>query len=83
MYKSSNARGKCGCACSAAQAVSRENTVAAGTVCQAPCADICTEIGACYETAMAQLIFPIQEYTYGFCPPDALARGTMFPELVR
>ena len=32
--------------------------------------------------ALATVYFPTQEYRAGFCPCEALARGTLFPELV-
>ena len=88
MYKNSYARAKCGCAgthacsTSAVNPAGMENAVAAGMACEAPCTDICAEVGAC-ESPLAQLVFPIQVYTYGFCPSDALAKGTLFPELVQ
>ncbi|MCE5235178.1 MAG: spore coat associated protein CotJA [Clostridiaceae bacterium] len=89
VYKNSYARAKCGCACTgmcstpAMSPADMENTVAAGMACEAPCTDICLEAGACAQNLLAQLVFPIQVYTYGFCPSDALAKGTFFPELVR
>lgn len=78
MYKNSCARTKCGCA---AGPVDMENAVAAGMACETPCTDICIGGVDCGRPQLAQLIFPIQEYTYGFCPPEALAQGTLFPEL--
>jgi len=35
--------------------------------------------GSC---ALGIVYFPIQEYRAGFCPAEALRRGTLFPELV-
>jgi hypothetical protein len=32
--------------------------------------------------ALATVYFPNQTYRAGFCPCEALARGTLFPELV-
>ena len=32
--------------------------------------------------ALATVYFPTQVYRAGFCPCEALARGTLFPELV-
>ncbi|MBQ4423563.1 MAG: spore coat associated protein CotJA [Clostridia bacterium] len=32
--------------------------------------------------ALATVYFPNQVYRAGFCPCEALARGTLFPELV-
>ena len=85
VYKNGYAQTKCGCACSApvVMAASLENTVVAGRACETPCTDISEIVGVGGMNALAQLMFPIQEYTYGFCPSDALAQGTLFPELVR
>lgn len=85
VYKNSNAQTKCGCACSTpvVKATSLEDTVVAGMACETPCTDISGVLGMSGMNALAQLMFPIQEYTYGFCPSDALAQGTLFPELVR
>ena len=55
-----------------------ENTVPAGTVgSRNPCGMPGT--GGC---ALATVYFPTQVYRAGFCPCEALARGTLFPELV-
>ena len=51
-----------------------DNTIAAGSV-SAYDGD-----GACF---LATAYMPVQTYTAGFCPSDALEHGTMFPELVR
>ncbi|MBQ6077166.1 MAG: spore coat associated protein CotJA [Clostridia bacterium] len=32
--------------------------------------------------ALATVYFPTQVYRAGFCPCEALSRGTLFPELV-
>jgi hypothetical protein len=32
---------------------------------------------------LAQAYIPYQEYTKSYCPEEALAKGTMFPELYR
>lgn len=54
-----------------------ENVVAAGTVANAnPCG---MTGGGC---APATVYFPSQVYRAGFRPCEALARGTLFPELV-
>ena len=37
---------------------------------------------AAANTALARIDFPEQEYLYTFCPDQALAHGTAFPELV-
>ena len=57
------------------------NTVAAGTVCTS---EVCgpNMLLACSGEPLAQINFPIQQYASGFCPGEALDRGTMFPELV-
>ena len=34
------------------------------------------------ECALATVYFPSQVYRAGFCPCEALSRGTLFPELV-
>ena len=55
-----------------------ENVVMAGSVgAQNPCA--MPGAGGC---ALATVYFPTQVYRAGFCPCEALARGTLFPELV-
>ena len=55
-----------------------ENVVPAGTVGTAdPCG--MTNGGGC---ALATVYFPNQVYRAGFRPCEALARGTLFPELV-
>lgn len=58
--------------------LSVDNIVAAGEVCtDNPCP--LTEGGAC---RLATIYFPIQSYRAGYCPNEALQRGTLFPELV-
>ncbi len=55
-----------------------DNTVAAGEVCtDNPCP--LTESSTC---KMATIYFPSQSYRAGFCPNEALKKGTLFPELV-
>ena len=55
-----------------------ENVVPAGTVASAnPCG--MPGSGSC---TLATVYFPTQVYRAGFCPCEALARGTLFPELV-
>ena len=55
-----------------------DNTVPAGAVgAQNPCGMPGT--GGC---PLATVYFPTQVYRAGFCPCEALARGTLFPELV-
>ncbi len=89
MYKSGYARTKCGCAgastCSTSSAcpAGMDNTVAAGMACESACTDISAVAGVSTGGELAQLQFPVQEYTYGFCPSDALEKGTMFPEFVQ
>lgn len=53
-------------------------TVPAGSACQS---DICGE-NICATQQLATLSMENQAYVDGFCPPDALACGTMFPCLV-
>lgn len=54
------------------------NTFAAGSACtDSYCADMFS-----YGERLAQIQFPIQKYTQGFCPETALCSGTLFPELV-
>ncbi len=55
-----------------------DHVVPAGAVCSAnPCG--MPGIEGC---ALATVYFPNQVYRAGFCPCEALARGTLFPELV-
>ena len=55
-----------------------DNVVPAGTVSSVnPCG--MPGGGSC---APATVYFPTQVYRAGFCPCEALARGTLFPELV-
>ena len=54
-------------------------TVSAGAVSGAACATLYTTAG---QQALAEIRFPIQSYTTGFCPCEALMKGTLFPELV-
>ncbi len=54
-------------------------TVAAGDVCGSECAPM--EIMDS-DTVYAAIQFPIQTYQIGFCPCEALCKGTLFPELV-
>lgn len=86
VYKSGYARAKCSCAhmntCETSPACPTvmDNTVMAGMACESPCTDIGAVAGV---SELAKLQFPIQEYTYGFCPTDALEKGTLFPEFVQ
>ncbi len=52
-----------------------ENVVPAGSV----ASERCGMNGGC---ALATVYFPNQAYRAGFCPCEALAHGTLFPELV-
>lgn len=51
-----------------------------------PAGEVAVSLAGCgYETAMQRLPkmhFEEQEYSSGLCPNCALAKGTMFPELV-
>lgn len=55
-----------------------ENVVPAGTVSAGNSCGI-PGSGGC---ALATVYFPNQAYRAGFCPCEALSRGTFFPELV-
>ena len=55
-----------------------ENIVVAGNVGEAGCTAAEDEVGGC---ALAMVYFPVQEYRAGYCPDEALRRGTLFPEL--
>ena len=55
-----------------------DNTVPAGAV---SASDLCG-MGSGGGCAPATVYFPIQVYRAGYCPCEALARGTLFPELV-
>lgn len=79
MANNNNAAGGC-CfesPCPAVNPLEAENIVLAGGV---------TEIGHAGDSAngcaLATAYFPFQEYRAGFCPAEALKRGTLFPELV-
>ena len=54
-------------------------TVSAGGVCGADCATLDAPIST---QTLAQIRFPIQSSKTGFCPCEALCKGTLFPELV-
>lgn len=54
-----------------------DNIVVAGNVGE----DGCTAAGDVGGCALAMVYFPVQEYRAGFCPGEALRRGTLFPEL--
>ena len=80
MYRNLNA--SCTpCASMVACNATAGNTVAAGTVCTS---EVCgpNMLLNCSSEPLAQINFPIQQYAAGFCPGEALERGTMFPELV-
>lgn len=55
------------------------NVVIAGEVCaQGEDGDDAAE-GGC---ALATVYFPVQVYRAGYCPAEALQKGTLFPELL-
>ena len=54
-----------------------DHIVVAGAVEGSGCASAGS--GGC---ALVTVYFPVQEYRAGFCPAEALKRGTLFPELV-
>ena len=56
-----------------------DNIVVAGNVGEAGCT-AAESAGGC---ALAMVYFPVQVYRAGFCPNEALRRGTLFPELAR
>ena len=64
--------------CPAVNPLEAENIVLAGGVTGSGCAAADTGSGC----ALAAAYFPFQEYRAGFCPAEALKRGTLFPELV-
>ncbi|MDD3400182.1 MAG: spore coat associated protein CotJA [Eubacteriales bacterium] len=55
-----------------------DNTVAAGEVCTDNACPL-YENGSC---RLATIYFPSQTYRAGYCPGEALQKGTLFPELV-
>lgn len=55
-----------------------DNVVPAGTVQAGNACGMPGEAGC----ALATVYFPSQDYRAGFCPCEALSRGTLFPELV-
>lgn len=55
-----------------------DNVVAAGDVGGGSCGDEQSTLGC----ALAMAYFPTQTYRAGYCPAEALSRGTLFPELV-
>ena len=63
--------------CPAVNPLDAENIVLAGGVTENGCAPDVT-----CGCALATAYFPFQEYRAGFCPTEALRRGTLFPELV-
>lgn len=76
---------KCSTACACqtvcevdSEPVATARTVTAGDVCGSDCApDV-----VAFDTEYAMINFPIQTYRSGFCPAEALCKGTLFPELV-
>ena len=67
-----------GCETPEAQAVPTARTVTAGDVCGSVCVPEILEDDPVY----AVINFPFQTYRTGFCPAEALCKGTLFPELV-
>lgn len=57
-----------------------ENTFPAGGACAGYCDGMVAELED--ECLLATAYMPMQEYRAGFCPNEALACGTLFPELV-
>ncbi len=58
--------------------LSAGKVVAAGEACESGSCG-CASGGGC---ALATIYFPDQTYKAGFCPSEALEKGTLFPELV-
>lgn len=59
-----------------------KNVILAGAACTSDtcgCAVSGTGNGGC---RLAQVYFPDQTYRAGFCPCEAIEKGTLFPELV-
>lgn len=73
------ARRTCPAGCASDDAADVPRTVSAGEVCGSECAAIDTPIA---DARLAMIEFPIQSYKTGFCPCEALMKGTLFPELV-
>lgn len=70
----------CGAARAAAVACAADS-VAAGQACASTvCAGYCRQMTS---EPLAEIIFPIQQYTSGLCPDAALVNGTMFTELIK
>lgn len=63
--------------CPAVNPLEAENIVIAGGVMDMRSA--AADTNGC---ALATAYFPFQEYRAGFCPAEALKKGTLFPELV-
>ena len=79
MYKNKPARCCCPMDCGVS---AKANTVPAGSACSGVCkgfdlSELVTEY------TLAEIMFPIQIYSVGFCPDEAFQAGTLFPELVR
>ncbi len=66
--------------CESINSTEVNNTVLAGDVRGGSCDG--SNDGDC-QGPLAKIYFKSQEYVAGFCPDEALERGTMFPELVR
>lgn len=64
-----------------------DETNVAVTEALVPAGSACTSVvcGALTEQAvsgLAQIYFPVQTYSEGYCPVEALEQGTLFPGLV-
>ncbi|MEG1524387.1 MAG: spore coat associated protein CotJA [Clostridia bacterium] len=46
------------------------------------CDSECVGFEAPMDMTLAMIHFPVQTYRAGFCPSEALMKGTLFPELV-
>lgn len=54
------------------------NVVAAGDACESEC----DNLDMPFDSNLATACVPFQTYRMGFCPAEALAKGTLFPELI-
>lgn len=71
-----------GCSCSGGENVNplaADHIVVAGDVCGERSCSPELEMCGCQ---LATIYFPNQQYRAGFCPNEAMAKGTLFPELV-
>ena len=72
----------CALAGRVAEAAMPCGVVAAGEVCSGNVCDFPIRPSCAPEEPLAMAYVPAQVYCLGFCPAQALAQGTLFPELV-